>query len=117
MVHGTNACSAQLLALLGLSSDDFGRYRDIRVEDGYIVVHTRLGGRGNRTEYCQVYNTVKLHEWYSHNHDCPHDTTYSDIYFKIPETEVKSYIGLLDAGVDPAKKWTRLLNTMKRTVK
>jgi hypothetical protein len=47
MLHGRNPDADLLLAVLGLSRDDVGRFRDAFVSDGQIAVYTRNGG-GNR---------------------------------------------------------------------
>jgi len=47
LIFGENPASDVLLATLGLSRDDVGRFRDCFVSDGKIVVYTRNGG-GNR---------------------------------------------------------------------
>jgi len=89
MLHGRNDNSASILGLLdveGFIAGDFdwGRPRDVRIEDGeYVVVHTR-NGRGNRLDYKHVFKAVRRHPYYSHDKDCDHDGTYADIYFKIP---------------------------------
>jgi len=112
LIAGYNPSTAQILNLLGLTTGQFGRYRDVYIQDGYIVVHTRCGG-GNREDYEEMFNEVSEHAWYSHNEDCDFDSTYADIYFKIPNDETKSAAGLLDAGEPPAVKWNDILSAIK----
>lgn len=112
MIFGSNPDANKLLELLGKTQADFGRYRDVYVEDGYIVVHTRNGG-GNRESYEEVFEEMSQHEWYSHDEDDDFDCTYANIYFKIPEDKLQSFVGLLDQGHNPAEGWDALFKMMK----
>ncbi len=105
MVFGVNANADQLLKLLDATKEEFGRFRDVYIEDGFIVVHTRCGGN-NRDEYFPDW--VEDHPWYSHNKDQDFDNTYADIYFKIPEDLNKTYVALLDQGRNPEEAWNQL---------
>jgi hypothetical protein len=113
MIEGFNPSTGQILNLLGLSRGDFGWYRDVYIQDGYIVVHTRCGG-GNREDYEDMFDEVSDHAWYSHDEDCDFDSNYADIYFKIPDNDAKSFAGLLDAGTPPAEKWEAVLKALKQ---
>lgn len=107
MLFGKNPSSDQLLGLLDATAGDFGRFRDVYVQDGFIVVHTRCGG-GNREDYFPSW--VEDHEWYSHDEDCSFDETYADIYFKVPEDKMKTMVALLDQGHNPSDAWNRVLS-------
>lgn len=113
LLGGCNPSTEQLFKLLGLSVNNFGRYRDIYVKDGYIVVHTRCGG-GNREDYEEMFETVSTHPWYSHDEDYEYDTTYADIYFTIPNDENQTVVGLLDQGTPPAEKWDNFINGLPK---
>jgi hypothetical protein len=112
MLAGYNPSTEQIMNLLDLTPGDFGRYRDVYIQEGYIVVHTRCGG-GNRDDYEDMFDEVSIHPWYSHDEDCDFDSTYADIYFKLPEDEVKSVAGLLDAGQPPQEKWDAIFKALK----
>ena len=112
MMFGTNPNSDQLLSLLGKTKGDFGRFRDVYVEDGHIVVHTRNGG-GNREDYEDVFDEMAMHPWFVRDADDDFDCTYANIYFKIPEDAVKSYVGLLDQGHNPTASWDAILKALK----
>jgi len=112
MIFGANPNSDQLLSLLGKTQGDFGRYRDVYVEDGMIVVHTRNGG-GNREDYEDVFDEMSTHPWYSHDADDDFDCTYANIYFKVPEDKLKTYVALLDQGRNPADAWQELFQLTK----
>ncbi len=113
MLHGANPNAAQLMSLLQLNTGDFGRYRDVYLNDGYIVVHTRCGG-GNREDYQDVFDMAEGHQWYSHNEDCDFDCTYADIYFKIPEGEVQTMAALLDGHQTPTDKWDAIYKALNQ---
>ena len=58
MVFGMNPDTDKLLKILGKTQGDFGRFRNVYMEDGYIVVHTRNGG-GNREDYEDVFEEME----------------------------------------------------------
>lgn len=113
MIFGMNPDSDKLLSLLDATKEDFGRFRNIYMEDGYIVVHTRCGG-GNREDYFPSW--VEDHPWYSHDEDGDFDNTYADIYFKIPENH-KDFLAIrnYEEGVNPSKQWEELFATLEAT--
>ena len=113
MLFGMNPDADKLLSLLGKTSGDFGRFRNVYMEDGYIVVHTRNGG-GNREDYEDVFDEMSEHPWYSHDADDDFDCTYANIYFKLPEDE-KLMVMLkgLEAGENPANQWSSLFAQME----
>lgn len=104
MLHGKNPNTTTLLDILGYTEGDFGRFRSVYVENGHIVVHTRCGG-GNREDYEEVFEMSSEHAWYVKDEDCDFDCTYADIYFKIPDGEVSSFVALLSKGDNPADQW------------
>ena len=110
IVFGMNPDADKLLALLDATREDFGRFRNVYMEDGYIVVHTRCGG-GNREEYFPEW--VEDHPWYSHDADQDFDCTYADIYFKLPEDKYKTFASLLNPGANPEDQWNSLLKDIK----
>jgi len=109
MLFGMNPDSDKLLSLLGKTQDDFGRFRNVYLEDGFIIVHTRCGG-GNRDDYEEVFDEMSTHPWYSHDVDDDYDCTYADIYFKIPEGKHETFIALsdFDKGSNPSEQWNKL---------
>ena len=112
-IFGVNPDSNKLLEVLGKTVDDFGRFRDVFIEDNCIVVHTRNGG-GNREDYEYVFEEMSNHPWYSHDQDDDFDCTYANIYFTIPEEhEVFMAMRDLDAGSRPAEKWEKLFKHLE----
>ena len=112
IVNGSNVNTEQLLNLLNLSKNDFGRYRDIYTKNEYIIVHTRCGG-GNREDYEYMFDEISEHPWYSHDEDCDFDCTYADIFFKIPDSETQTLIKLIDSGSSPTEKWNTFFEKLK----
>lgn len=112
IVFGMNPDSDKLLELLGATREEFGRFRNVYMEDGYIVVHTRCGG-GNREDYFPSW--VEDHPWYSHDEDGDFDNTYADIYFKVPEGKHETLVALhdFDKGQNPSKQWAELFATIE----
>ena len=112
MLFGMNPDSDKLLSLLGKTRDDFGRFRGVFVEDGFIVVHTRNGG-GNREDYEGVFDEMSAHPWYSHDEDDDFDCTYANIYFKVPEDKFDTYVALLEPGANPKDQWEALFKALE----
>ena len=108
MVFGMNPDSDKLLGLLGKTTGDFGRFRNVYMEDGYIVVHTRCGG-GNREDYEDVFDEMSTHPWYSHDADDDFDCTYANIYFKVPDNQ-KDFLAIqnFNEGKNPNEQWKEL---------
>lgn len=118
MLFGMNPDSDKLMEVLGKTQGDFGRFRNVYMEDGFIVVHTRNGG-GNRESYEDVFEEMSEHPWYSHDADDDFDCTYANIYFKIPEGADQTFVALhgLNEGANPSKQWAQLfaqLEAMKK---
>lgn len=113
MLFGMNPDSDKLLSLLGKTRDDFGRFRNVYLEDGYIVVHTRNGG-GNREDYEHVFDNMSTHPWYSHDEDDDYDCTYANIFFKIPEGKYETFVALndFDKGKNPNEQWGKLFEEL-----
>jgi hypothetical protein len=113
MIFGMNPDSDKLLSLLGKTQGDFGRFRSVYMDEGFIVVHTRNGG-GNREDYEDVFDEMSEHPWYSHDADDDFDCTYANIYFKVPENH-KDFIAImnLNPGAKPSEQWAELFATIE----
>ena len=113
MLFGMNPDTEKLMEVLGKTTGDFGRFRNVYMEDGFIVVHTRNGG-GNREDYEDVFDEMSEHPWYSHDADDDFDCTYANIYFKIPENH-KDFMAIrqLDEGHNPSVQWAEMLAAME----
>ena len=115
MVFGMNPDSDKLLGLLGKTTGDFGRFRNVYMADGYIIVHTRCGG-GNREDYEDVFEEMSAHPWYSHDADDDFDCTYADIYFKVPDNQ-KDFLAIqnFNEGKNPNEQWKELFEMFEST--
>ena len=113
MFFGVNPNSDQLLGILGYTQADCGRFRDVFVEDNHIVIHTRNGG-GNRDDYQWVFDEMSTHPWYSHDADDDFDCTYANIYFRVPEDKMQTFVALLDQGHNPKATWQELFAALEK---
>ena len=43
-LHGTNSATSLALTTLKLTTEDFGRFRDVYIEEDRIAIYTRNGG-------------------------------------------------------------------------
>ena len=114
LLFGMNPDADKLLEFLGKTKEDFGRFRNVYMDEGYIVVHTRNGG-GNREDYEDVFDEMAEHPWYSHDEDDDFDCTYANIYFKVPEDANQTLLALhdFDKGAAPSKQWAELFAVME----
>lgn len=108
MLFGSNPAADVVLATLGLTRGDVGRYRDCSVANGEIAVYTRNGG-GNREGYQDVFDTLAAHPCYLRDEDDDYDSTYATIYFRFPE-EYAADLAQFDSGEwKPSERWQTLL--------
>lgn len=117
MLHGENPLADILLAMLGLSRADVGRYRDCYLaepQDGRapeIHVYTRNGG-GNRESYGDVFAALAEHSGYLWDRDDDFDCTYATIAFSVPEHARAGLEGMA-TKTTPADKWDSLLDGLR----
>ena len=101
--------------LLGLTKHDFGRFRDIYVEQNNIVVHARCGGV-MREMYEDTFERAENHPWFSHHKEREDDTTYCDFYFTVPDAVFEEYATYLNQGNIPIVCWMKVLETLEEVV-
>lgn len=101
MMFGENKDAKDLLKMLYLDPDDFGRFRDayLNADGTKIIVYTRCGG-GNREDYEPVFKTMRSHPNYILDSDDNYDETYCYFEFSVPsefieQTKAKA------TGVEP----------------
>lgn len=113
LIFGQNKAAHVILATLGLTEADVGRFRDCFVANGEIAVYTRNGG-GNREDYQEVFDKLAQHPCYLRDVDDEFDCTYATIYFRFPE-EFAEGLRRLDSGVpfEPDKRWKEFLAALK----
>lgn len=121
MVFGENQHSDLLLACLGLSRGDMGRFRDAFIQDGMIAVYTRNGG-GNRECWnddcagdctgCHMTNIIPEYKYYISDSDDEFDSTYATIFFEFPP-HFKELLKSLEESETPAEKWKLLFEKLE----
>jgi hypothetical protein len=89
-LFGVDAGYPYYLGMLGLRTDDFGRFRDAYLnEDGTeVIVLTRCGG-GNRDDYQWMFDSMETHPQFICEFDDSFDCTYAYIKFSVPEIHKK----------------------------
>jgi len=112
LVFGENDMADMILATLGLTKHDVGRFRDCFVSDGKIAVYTRNGG-GNRQYHMPDFSN---HPQYAFDCDDDFDDTYATIYFNFPD-ESAELLKKLDSGerFDPDQRWLDAIATLKKS--
>lgn len=85
-LFGMNEETPVLLGMIGINKEYFDRFRDVElINNGTVIrVFTRLGG-GNREDYQETWDKIRMHELYLGDYDDGFDETYAYIEFKIPE--------------------------------
>lgn len=86
ILFSENEEATALLGMIGVTREDFQRYRDVNLnpEGNVITVLTRIGG-GNRRDYKDVFKIMKKNPNYIKNYDDGFDKTYAYFEFKVPE--------------------------------
>ena len=130
MLFGQNANADAILAMVGRTKEDFGRFRDCFVDgEGRVAVYTRNGG-GNRDHWDFSYPdneagegcpcvgcfmTYRVHKLpnYLYDRDDDFDSTYATIYFRVPG-EFKFIADALREDFNPDQKWRDQLATIKQ---
>lgn len=113
LVFGQNPAADMILATLGLTRGDCGRFRDCFVADSRIAVYTRNGG-GNRDDYEAVFDNLSDHPCYLYNEDDDCDPTYCTFYFRFPD-EFAEDLKKLDRGeaFDPDQRWFDAIKALR----
>ncbi len=90
LLFGVNQDADELLKILGLTEDDFGRFRDAYLDEKgtSIIVYTRCGG-GNRDYYEEVFSKMEKHPEYVTDYDDDYDCTYAYFVFNVPNEFIK----------------------------
>jgi hypothetical protein len=113
ILNGVNPETPDLLGAIGMTTDDFYRFRDVYLDGDTICVYTR-GGGGNRECYCDKphdehcvepkQERLREHPLYIDDFDDDFDCTYATFRFKtrgdvaeIPERQESKWPGILNA--------------------
>lgn len=124
-LFGQNSAAPELLSMLGLKTEDMGRFRDCflkRRESGplSIIIFTRNGG-GNRSAYEATTNALRAHPEYLSDFDDDFDSTYASYEFKVPlkheaRAEELALGGALPAEM-PMQRFHGLIERLKSDAK
>lgn len=111
MLFGTNELALELLNILNLKTEDFGRFRDCYLSEDRtkIIVFTRCGG-GNREDYDYVFEEIKEHPLYIRDYDDSFDCTYASIEFNMPKEKLEHYKNIKADTVTGPEKFKNFLN-------
>ena len=128
MIFGENPGALVLLDVLGLTREDFYRYRDCYLsERGEIAVYTR-GGGNNRDCYCGDYGhepheescVILFHErnrehpMYLRDDDDSFDNTYATHYFSIPDDGLdREKLVNIESQLARDELWQEFLTALK----
>jgi hypothetical protein len=131
-VFGYDDRAGLVLAALGLTPSDVGRFRDAGVAEGKCYVYTRNGG-GNREHYsyddppveegpgcdctgCVMTYSIPSLPYYVCDEDDEYDNTYATVWFDFPP-EYADGLARLDSGEkwEPSERWTALIDGLLRT--
>ena len=90
LLFSTNQDAGELLRMLNLTTDNFGRFRDAYLNENgtKIIVLTRCGG-GNREDYDYVFEEMANHPEFITEYDDGFDCTYAYFEFRVPEKFAK----------------------------
>jgi len=131
-LFGQNPLSEFILATLGLTKGDIGRFRDCFITEGEVAIYTRLGG-GNRECYCdelcpeelakgnhccyQPYiEKLQAHSCYLKDENDDFDTTYATFYLSFPK-EFRKILEALDSDepFNSDKRWQGKLSEIEQS--
>lgn len=112
MIHGVNPMSDLLLASLGLTRGDVGRFRDCYWNGEHICVYTRNGG-GNREDYDDVFTVLQAHPNYVRDEDDDFDSTYATIYFDPHPAMREALKEVPAADATPKQKWESFFDRLR----
>lgn len=107
-----NVNAGAILAMLDLTPNDCGRFRDAWIEKGgkTVIVFTRNGG-GNREEYQSVMDDLAKHPQYVEDFDDEYDSTYAHIRFNVPNDYAE-----VVAGVAPTEDVPTLQDKFEQAI-
>lgn len=138
LIFGESGNADKLLMLLGLSRDNFYRYRDCYLDEkSRIAVYTR-GGGNNRQCYCHDYlepgdervmfdgeehqpDCVVIahdanckHPCYLYDKDDSFDNTYATFYFRVPEEVDKAALAEIEPEISRGEAWDIFLTELQK---
>ena len=128
LMFGESPNADALLALIGLTPGDVGRYRDCYLtKDGRIAVYTRNGG-GNRECWgsdedpcncpgCVIEERLPKHPLYLSDEDDEFDCTYATIYFRLPESADRDALAAIQPEIARNDAWLSAIAALESSNK
>jgi hypothetical protein len=114
-----------VLATLGLTRSDVGRFRGVYIVGNEITIITR-NGAGNREHYgdtpagpdclcpgCFMAYRVNKLPYYLYDEDDDDDPTYAYIYFEIPPEHAELIGAIASDSFEPSEPWLGMLERLK----
>ena len=83
MMYGVNPATFLILPMLGMHPDEYPRFRDCFVDDGQILVLTRVGGNNRNCGFGE--EKLYKHPNFVKTYDSEQDSTYGYYVFSVPE--------------------------------
>lgn len=112
IMFGRNRDAILILALLALTIEGTGRFRDAFVADGEIAIYTRNGG-GNRDDQEQAIEQMRSHPNYLRDEDDSFDSTYATFYFSFPEQYAHVLKEMESGKFNPDERWQAKLQEIE----
>ena len=117
MLFKTDPNAGVYLAMLGFTRDHTAmipRIRDVFHYQGMLVIYARIGG-GNRPDYHDQIEALRIWPGYIKDEDDSYDSTYALFFFEIPEQykEVLAEAPNNEWTMLPAERWEKTLDAMK----
>lgn len=109
---GESSNSKRLWKMLDLGKYEVGRYRNLSLVDGRIILLTRNGG-GNREDHEDSFASLREHPNYMDDWDCNWDCTYAEIEFSIPEG-FSDEIASMPADSDHGVQFDAVIESLKK---
>ena len=119
MMFGQNPAADVILATLGLTKGDVGRFRNVWVDKDdegktRIAVYTRNGG-DNRDEYQGTFDALSEHPQYIEDRDDDFDCTYAMIYFRPPPALAAEFDAMAsEKPIDPSEEWLKVIAAFEK---
>ena len=115
-----------VLATLGLTRGDVGRFREVYIVGNKIAIVTRNGG-GNREHWyddkpagpdcpcvgCFMAYRVDKLPYYLYDEDHEDDPTYAIIYFGFPPEHIELLEAIASDSFEPSERWLDTLERLK----
>jgi len=87
LIHGYDPFAPFVLCLLGVPTEEFGRFRDAGFDNGRMYVLARVGTGNWGGEYQELFEKIRTHPLYAGDEDDEFDPTFRYFYFRFPSRD------------------------------